>query len=186
MDDDFYITLTTPPASFSCPITTGSLDKNNSNSSNFKVDLSYRHDLSDGEKGWEIGLVEIHFTALWPFETPAFDMVVWYSEFDTVRGLYRARRKKYYFGAVENSLLGIPEVGLPVRQVITSFVQVPANTWENVEEFGKALAKLIENTLNNSLRSLLWKTIEKTKASFLDAPAATYTMESSIANTRKC
>jgi len=141
MASDFYITLSAPD-----------LD---GNQSNFKVNLSYQHDLS--REQWEIGLVEIHFTPNWAFETPAFDMLVWCGGYDPRSDQYKSRPPNYTVDEVESSLLNLQVLDLPLTTIVTSFVQIPAGTWVDKDHFGFSVARRMQASLNSTIDNLVEK-----------------------------
>jgi len=142
VDSEFYITLPSNSAMSEFPT---------NRPSNFKVNLSHKHELRDGV--WEIGLAEIQFTNNWRFKTPAFDLLAWVGNYPASPELCTQRS-----GSAPNSmpdaearLLDVREADLDRNRLITAYVQVPACDWLNEYEFGEVLAMRVKAALNNQI-----------------------------------
>lgn len=151
-EHDFYITL---PSN-------ASMDRYPSNRpGNFKVDLSHRHDLSDGQ--WEIGLSEIQFTPNWRYSTPKFDMVVWLGEFENTQDMYKARPENYVMSAREASMLAIEESCFSLHRHVTAYFEFPAGSWLNEYEFADVLSEHMKVALNKTIAGMPSRYKERVK-----------------------
>lgn len=136
-ESEFYITL---------PSNANLNEYPDNRPSNFKVNLSHKHELHDGV--WEIGLSEIQFTRNWRYKTPAFDLVAWVGHYPVVEGRYLTRPRAYTMSDSEKRLLNVEETNFSFRQLITAYVKVPAGVWLDEYDFANVLGLRVKNALN--------------------------------------
>ena len=140
-DSEFYITLPSNAAMSEYP---------DNRPSNFKVNLSHKHELHDGV--WEIGLAEIQFTNNWRFKTPSFSLVAWTGHFPANPRHHEVRNGVYTMSDTEKRLLDVEEANIDYNRFITAYVEVPACDWLNEYEFGDVLAMRVKAALNFNIR----------------------------------